>query len=99
MSMISPLTDLNDLDISDTSDIEGFNMSATAGAAAGAAILSGYRHSGIQSGSTFSTHRQLLPQTGFLESFLEYDHSFRYRALRPTFTGPVFPCGSSGALG
>ena len=44
-------------------------------------------------------HRQLLPLTRFLESFLEYVHSFRYRALRPTFTGPVFLRGSSGALG
>ena len=44
-------------------------------------------------------HRQLLPQTRFLESFLEYVHSFRYQALRPTFTGPVFLRGSSGVLG
>ena len=44
-------------------------------------------------------HRQLLPQTWFLESFLEYVHSFRYQALRPTFTGPVFLRGSSGVLG
>ena len=43
--------------------------------------------------------RQLLPQTRFLEFFLEYVHSFRYRALRPTFTGPVFLRGSSDALG
>ena len=46
-----------------------------------------------------SKHRQLLPQTRFLESFLEYVHSFRYQALRPTFTGPVFLRGSSGVLG
>ena len=44
-------------------------------------------------------NRQLLPQTRFLESFLEYVHSFRYQALRPTFTGPVFLRGSSGVLG
>ena len=44
-------------------------------------------------------HRQLLPQTRFLESFLEYVHSFRYQALRPTFTGPVSLRGSSGVLG
>ena len=48
---------------------------------------------------TTSWHRQLLPQTRFLESFLEYVHSFRYQALRPTFTGPVFLRGSSGVLG
>ena len=44
-------------------------------------------------------HQQLLPETGFLKSFLEYDHSFRYQALRSTFTGPVFLHGSTGALG
>ena len=35
----------------------------------------------------------------FLESFLEYVHSFRYWVLRPAFIGLVFPLGSSGALG
>ena len=60
MSSISSLTDLDDLDISDTSDIEDFNMSATGGAAAGAAILPGYRHPGIQSGFAGLSRQTLL---------------------------------------
>ena len=42
MSSISSVTDLDDLDISETADIEDFNMSTTGGAAADAAILPGY---------------------------------------------------------
>ena len=60
MSLISSLTDFDDLCISDTSDIEGFNMSATAGAAAGKAILPGYRHPGIQSGFAGLSRQTLL---------------------------------------
>ena len=44
-------------------------------------------------------HRQLLPQNGFLESFLDIYHSFRVLVLRPTFTGPVFHEESPGACG
>ena len=36
---------------------------------------------------------------GFWNLSWKYVHSFRYRALRPAFTGPVFSCGSTGALG
>ena len=36
---------------------------------------------------------------GFWNLSWKYVHSFRYRVLRPAFTGPVFPCGSTGALG
>ena len=65
MSSISSLTDLDDLNISETSDIESFNMRATgnagaSGAAAGAAILPGYWHPGIQSGFAGLSRQTLL---------------------------------------
>ena len=48
---------------------------------------------------TWKSHRQLLPRTWFLKSFLDTYYSFRVLALRPAFTGPVLCQESPGALG
>ena len=84
MSSISSLTDLDDLDILDTSDIEDFNMSATGGAAAGAAILPGYGHPGIQSGFAGLSRQTLLDmQNDPARIIRTFNRSYKSMKLQP----------------